>query len=56
MKGFLAFLGTALGSYVGWWLGSYGGFSVGCLASVVGMGVGLYAGRRAWQAINEEYL
>ena len=56
MKTFLAFLGTTVGSYVGWWLGSYGGFAIACLASVVGMGLGLYASRRMWQAYNEEYL
>jgi len=56
MKNFFAFVGTTVGSYVGYWLGSYGGFAIGCLASVVGMGLGLYASRRLWQAFNEEYL
>ena len=56
MKGALAFVGTTIGSYLGWWLGSYVGFAVACFASLVGMGIGLYAARRAWQAYNEEYL
>ena len=56
MKTLLAFVGTTVGSYVGWWLGGYAGFAIACLGSVVGMGLGLYASRRLWQAYNEEYL
>lgn len=46
MKGFLAFAGTTLGSYVGWWLGDQIGLVTACFASVVGMGIGLYVARR----------
>ena len=56
MKGILAFAGTTIGSYAGWWLGSYVGLATSCLASVVGMGLGLYVARLAWRALNEEYL
>lgn len=56
MKTFLAIVGTTAGSYVGWWLGGYGGFTFACFGSVVGMGIGLYASRRLWQAYDDEYL
>src|SRR5207253_635697 len=39
-----AFLGASLGSAVGWWLGVRGGIMTGFFASMVGVGVGMYAG------------
>ncbi len=53
MKGFLAFAGTTLGSYLGWWLGDQVGFVTACFASVLGMGIGLYAARRLAQQYDE---
>ena len=55
MKGLMAFGGMTVGSWAGWWLGDQVGFITGCFASVVGMGLGLYAGRRLWQRY-EDYL
>jgi hypothetical protein len=34
------------GGWLGWWLGSNLGTLVGFFAGMVGMGIGLYAGRR----------
>jgi hypothetical protein len=49
MKALLAFGCTMLGSYLGWILGERIGFITACYASVIGMGVGIYVGRRLWQ-------
>ena len=48
----LALVGTTLGSAVGWWLGAPAGLMTAFVCSMVGFGVGLYAGRR----IAREYL
>jgi hypothetical protein len=53
MRTLLAFVGMTLGSYVGWWLGDQVGLVTGCVVSVIGMGIGLYAGRRLWQRYEE---
>jgi membrane protein YqaA with SNARE-associated domain len=46
MSKLLGFVGTFLGSSVGWWLGAKVGIMTAVLVSAVGTGVGLYAGRR----------
>lgn len=53
MRGLMAFVGMTVGSSLGWWLGDQVGFITACFASVIGMGVGLYVGRRAWQQYDE---
>jgi uncharacterized membrane protein YbhN (UPF0104 family) len=47
MKKLLALVGSTLGSSLGWWLGTGGGFMAAFLLSVVGGGLGIYAGFRA---------
>ncbi|MEO6528923.1 MAG: hypothetical protein ABIP93_20060 [Gemmatimonadaceae bacterium] len=42
----LAFVGATVGSYAGWWLGSGAGIMTAFMLSMVGTGVGIYAGRR----------
>ncbi len=42
----LGFVGATVGSGAGWWIGSYIGIGTAFVLSVVGTGVGLYAGRR----------
>lgn len=36
---------STIGSYVGWWLGARIGTMTAFILSMVGLGVGLYAGR-----------
>jgi hypothetical protein len=55
MKGLIVFGSTLAGSYVGWALGSLVGFITACYASVLGMGVGLYFGRRLWQRYERDW-
>ena len=47
MRKLLAFVGSTLGSSVGWWAGSKNGIMAAFLLSVVGAGFGIYAGFRA---------
>jgi hypothetical protein len=54
MKGVMAFAGSTLGGYLGWWLGGYVGFVTACYMSLVGMGIGLYVGRRLWQRYRDD--
>jgi uncharacterized membrane protein len=42
----IGFLGATIGSSLGWWLGSLVAFATALMLSVVGMAIGLYAGRR----------
>ncbi|HEV8612438.1 MAG TPA: hypothetical protein VGQ73_02940 [Gemmatimonadales bacterium] len=35
-----------MGGYLGWWLGAHTGIFTAFLVSMLGTGVGLYAGRR----------
>lgn len=42
----LGFVGAFLGSAVGWWLGKAGGTMTAFFASTIASGVGLYYGRR----------
>jgi hypothetical protein len=46
MSKLLGFTGAMLGSGLGWWAGSTVGLMTAFILSVVGTGVGLYAGRR----------
>jgi hypothetical protein len=41
-----SFIGATVGSYAGWALGSPLGFMTAFMVSMVGTGVGIYAGRR----------
>ena len=41
-----SFLGATVGSYAGWALGSTVGFMTAFMVSMVGTGLGIYAGRR----------
>ncbi|MDH3495551.1 MAG: hypothetical protein OER21_02195 [Gemmatimonadota bacterium] len=41
-----AWIGAALGGALGWWAGAHVGVMTAFLLSVVGTGVGVYAGRR----------
>ena len=42
-------VGTALGSYAGWWLGAQVGLMTAFLLGIVGTGAGFYFGRRIAQ-------
>lgn len=42
----LAFIGATFGGAVGWWAGNYVGFMTAFIVSMVGTGIGIYAGRR----------
>lgn len=46
MRKLLGMLGAVVGGWIGWYVGSAGGFFVAFLASVVGTGFGMYAGYR----------
>jgi len=41
-----SFIGATVGSYAGWALGAPIGFTTAFMISMVGTGVGIYAGRR----------
>lgn len=43
------FVGTAIGSYAGWWLGARLGIMTAFMLSIVGTGVGFYFARRIAQ-------
>ena len=55
MKKVIVFLIMTLVSYLGWWLGSLVGFITACYLSILGMGIGLYIGRKVCQRY-EDYL
>ncbi|MDB4882121.1 MAG: hypothetical protein JWL95_887 [Gemmatimonadetes bacterium] len=46
MTKLLGFIGATVGSYLGWWLGSGAGIMTAFMLSMVGTGVGIYAGRK----------
>jgi phosphate/sulfate permease len=46
MSKVLTFLGASVGGAIGWWLGAPVGTMTAFVVSMVGTGVGLYAGRR----------
>ena len=49
MNKLLMLVGSTVGSYAGWWLGAHIGFMTAFTVSTVGMGVGIYSGRRIAQ-------
>jgi len=42
----LGFVGATIGSYAGWWLGARVGIMTAFIVSMVGTGIGIYAGRK----------
>jgi ABC-type lipoprotein release transport system permease subunit len=46
MRKLLGFVGMTVGSALGWWAGAHVGTMSAFMASMVGTGVGLYAGWR----------
>ncbi len=51
MEKLMGFVGATVGSLVGWYLGELVGFTTAVVLSMVGSGVGLWAGRvgaRRW--------
>lgn len=44
VKKLLVFMGTTLGSSLGWWLGGAGGIMGSFILSMVGLGAGMYFG------------
>jgi len=53
MSNLLAFVGASIGGWVGWAVGAPLGIMLAWTLSVVGTGVGVYAGRRAAAALLE---
>jgi uncharacterized membrane protein YeaQ/YmgE (transglycosylase-associated protein family) len=48
----LGFIGATLGGWIGWWAGAHAGTMTAFIVSMVGTGLGIYAGKR----IADEYL
>ncbi|HET7458679.1 MAG TPA: hypothetical protein VFJ74_13615 [Gemmatimonadaceae bacterium] len=46
MTKILGFVGATIGSAIGWWAGAPVGMMTAFMLSMVGTGVGIYAGRR----------
>ena len=46
MDKLLGFVGATLVGSIGWWLGERVGFMTAFILSVIGTGIGMYAGRR----------
>ena len=47
MTKMLMFVGTTLGSAIGWWIGEqFGGVMTAFIVSMIGFGLGMWAGRR----------
>ncbi|WP_396206143.1 hypothetical protein [Gemmatimonas sp.] len=46
MKKLLVMVGSTAGSALGWWLGTPGGIFGSFIVSMVGLGVGMWAGAR----------
>jgi F0F1-type ATP synthase assembly protein I len=44
MRKLMILVGTTVGSAVGWWLGRFVGIETAFMVSMVGTGVGMYAG------------
>ena len=51
MTRLMGFLGATIGSYAGWALGVRFGFMTAFMISMVGTGLGIYAGRRVAQGM-----
>jgi len=47
MRKLSVFVGATVGSYLGWWLGAAVGVMTAFILSMVGLGIGMYAGGRA---------
>ena len=43
-------VGSTAGSYAGWWLGGHVGVMTAFMVSTIGMGAGLYGGRKLAQS------
>jgi hypothetical protein len=52
MSKLLTFLGATVGGAIGWWLGARVGIMTAFIVSMLGTGVGIYAGRRVAEAIQ----
>ena len=46
MTKLMVFVGATPGGSIGWWLGDYAGVFAAFMLSMVGTGIGMYAGRR----------
>jgi len=42
----LGFIGATIGGAIGWWAGNFVGFMTAFFVSMVGTGIGIYAGKR----------
>ncbi|MEP6989302.1 MAG: hypothetical protein ABJA80_00110 [bacterium] len=42
----LGFIGATAGGAIGWWAGNYIGFMTAFFVSIVGTGLGIWAGKR----------
>jgi len=51
MSKLLTLLGASVGGAIGWWLGAPVGTMTAFVISMVGTGVGIYAGRRIAQTL-----
>jgi uncharacterized membrane protein YbhN (UPF0104 family) len=51
MSKLLTLLGASVGSAIGWWLGARVGMMTAFVVSMVGTGLGIYAGRRIAQTL-----
>ncbi|MBC7791418.1 MAG: hypothetical protein H7Z74_15845 [Anaerolineae bacterium] len=49
MNKIIAILGSMVGGYAGWWAGAFVGTMTAFFLSVIGTGLGVYAGRRLAQ-------
>ena len=45
-------IGGFLGSSIGWWLGQPGGMMTAFMVSMVGTGLGIYAGRKVAASLD----
>ena len=48
----LAIVGSMIGGYAGWWAGAFVGIMTAFILSMVGTGLGVYAGRRMAQHLG----
>lgn len=46
MRKLMSFVGTTVGSSVGWWVGAHAGFMTAFMLSMVGFGAGMWYGRK----------
>ena len=51
MSNFFAFVGASVGGWIGWAVGAHLGFMWAWMLSIVGTAAGVYAGRRAADAL-----